>query len=153
MGKLRRAGLWAVGCSALLLLGACGRSVSVEPLPALSPGTLTSCYDLISALPVSISAGRSWSVEPSPDTTKAWGSPAVVLRCGDEVPPPEPTEQLYSVDGIDWRLIPLTGGDRYTTVDRTPGVEVTVPAQYSPTASILAEIAGPIAANTTVGGG
>jgi Protein of unknown function (DUF3515) len=127
--------------------------VSVEPLPAQSPSTLTSCYDLISDLPASISAGQSWAVEPSPDTTKAWGSPSVVLRCGDQVPPPEPAEQLLSVDGIDWRVIPLTEGDRYTTVGRTPGIEVTVPAAYAPTASILAEIAEPITANTVAGAG
>ncbi len=137
--------LWLI----VLCMAGCGRSVSVEPLPITSERIDTACSALVAQLPETLSAGRAWEVQPDPDSTMAWGSPSVVLRCGDQVPQPEPTEQLVTVDGLDWRIVPLTAGDRFTTVARSPGVEVTVPDDYAPTASVLAELSSVVQTGTS----
>lgn len=131
-----------------LLLAGCGRSVAVAPLPMSSDQTRQACADLVADLPSAISAGRSWQVEPDPDSTRAWGSPPVVLRCGDMVRQPAATDQLLEVDGVTWLVTTLTQGEEFSTVDRTPGVVVSVPSDYAPTSAVLVELAPTIAAET-----
>lgn len=136
--------------AACALLAACGRSVAVQPLAMNSEQTAQDCGRLIAAMPERISAGRSWTVEPDPESTKAWGSPAVVLRCGDDIPRPQPTDQLLTIDGVDWLVAPLSEGEQFSTVGRTPGVLITVPAVYAPTASVVAEVAPVIEAGSSL---
>lgn len=144
----RRAGFVAA-VSLAILLSACGRSVGVDPLPIDGPQTRSACAALVAALPQQISAGRIWRVEPDPSSASAWGSPAVVLRCGSSVPQPQPTDQLLTVDDLDWLVTTLSGGEEYTTTGRAPGVIVTVPADYRPTAQVLAELSPIVAAHTS----
>ena len=87
-------------------------------------------------------------MEPDPQSTAAWGSPSVVLRCGDGAAGPEPTEQLLSIDGIDWLVTPLTDGEQFTSVGRAPGVVVAIPSTYAPTAQVLAELNPTVARET-----
>lgn len=91
-------------------------------------------------------------MEPDPGSTAAWGTPPVVLRCGDRVPAPEPTDQLLSVDGLTWVVEALSDGEEYRTVDRAPGVIVTVPDTYAPTSAVLAELAPTVEAGTELTG-
>ncbi len=129
-------------------LAGCGRSVAVQPLPIDSSTTAADCARLVGALPDSIGAGRSWRVEPDPLSTAAWGSPAVVLRCGDNVPVPRPTEQLLTVGGVTWIVQSLSDGEQYVSVERSPGVIVAVPDRYQPSAQILAEVAPTVSEQT-----
>lgn len=130
---------WAVAGAAALLVAGCGRTVAVQPLPQ-SPASTAECGGLVDALPQVLPTGRRWTVAPDPATTAAWGSPAVVLRCGAAVPQPSPTDQLLTIDGVDWWVVPLSAGDRFTTVARTPAVEVLVPAQAGPGAQVVAAL-------------
>lgn len=132
----------------LIAVTGCGRSVTVEPLAITSDATRDACAALVADLPPELSMGRAWSVEPDPRSTAAWGSPPVVLRCGDDVPKAQPTDQLLDVDGVTWLVQPLTNGEQYTTVDRTPGVTVTVPSEYIPTAAVLTELVPTVAKRT-----
>jgi hypothetical protein len=140
-----------VGLTVVLLATGCGRSVAVDPLPILSEASRAACAEVIAALPQEISAGRAWTVAPDPGSTSAWGSPAVVLQCGDEVPEPDPTDQLLDVDGTTWLVTTLTQGEQYSSVDRTPGIVVTVPQQYSPSAGVLVELLPAVVAGTEAG--
>jgi hypothetical protein len=138
----------AVVLAAAALVGGCGRTVTVSPLPIASPSVAAACAQVVAALPDALSVGRSWPVSPDPRSTAAWASPAVVLRCGSGVPGPDPTDQLLQVDGVPWVVTSLSDGEEYRTADREPGVIVTVPSDYAPTAAILAEVAPAVAAGT-----
>lgn len=138
----------AAACALALLLVGCGRTVTVSPLPIDSAAVATACAEVVAALPEQLSAGRSWPVSPDPQSTAAWASPAVVLRCGSGVPAPGPTDQLLEVDGVTWVVASLTDGEEYRTAQRAPGVIVTVPDRYAPTAATLAEVAPAVAAGT-----
>ena len=109
----RRAGFVAA-VSLAILLSACGRSVGVDPLPIDGPQTRSACAALVAALPQQISAGRIWRVEPDPSSASAWGSPAVVLRCGSSVPqPPSPSAIANAIAhvAIRWRNRAAPGDD------------------------------------------
>ena len=134
---------------ASLGLAGCGRTVAVQPLPIAAEQTRAACEELIDALPASITAGRAGQVSPDPGSTSAWGTPAVVLRCGDQGRVPAPTDQLLSIDSVTWLVTPLTEGELYTVVDRSPAVEVSVPADYRPSAEVIAELNPAVAAGTT----
>jgi len=138
--------LAAAGVVALLV--ACGRTVAVDPLPIDNEETRQACAELIAGLPMEISAGRSWAVSPDPGSTIAWGSPAVLLQCGDQVPLPQATDQILQIDGMPWLITPLTQGEQYTTVGRAPGIVVTVPREYSPSAAVLVELQPSVVAGT-----
>lgn len=146
-GVMRRVGALLMAGTVVAALGACGRSVAVEPLPITGDGAREACAALIGELPRRISTGRAWDVEPDPASTSAWGSPPVVLRCGD-VPGPQPTEQLLAIGDMTWLVTPLTDGEQYTTVDRAPGVIVTVPQVYQPTSAVVAELSAVVAKHT-----
>ena len=129
-----------------LLLAGCGRSVAVAPAPISDPETAGACSALIQELPDEIAAGRSWPVQPDPASTAAWGTPTVVLTCGDPGPTVDPTEQIIVVDGVEWVQQPLTDGDLFRTVGRDPEVIVRIPADYRPGVTTLAELGPALAA-------
>ena len=133
-----------------LLLTGCGRSVAVTPAPISDTETAAACSGLIQELPDEIAAGRSWPVQPDPASTAAWGTPTVVLTCGDPSVPPDPTEQIIVVDGVEWVQQPLTDGDLFRTVGRDPEVTVRIPADYRPGATTLAELGPALAATQQV---
>ncbi len=84
----------------------------------------------------------SRDVDPDDGLTAAWGDPAIVLRCG--VPPPaeyQPDAQLFDVDGVEWLPVEGDGGFFFTTVDREAYVEVAVPDDYAPEATVLTDLA------------
>ncbi len=74
--------------------------------------------------------GRSGrEVAPASDRTAAWGSPAVVLRCGVDRPGGlAATSEIIEVDGVDWFLDERRSAFVFTAVHRATLVEVRVPA-------------------------
>ncbi|MGB8381821.1 MAG: DUF3515 family protein [Dermatophilaceae bacterium] len=105
--------------------------------------------------PACTAAGASWPAtvsglaptelrDPSP-AVRAWGDPAVIARCGVDVPGPT-TLDCVSVDGVDWVVEPLSDGTRFTTYGRSPAVEVLVPKRYAPEPLLLPAF-GPAAAS------
>jgi hypothetical protein len=82
------------------------------------------------------------ATSPDSSLTAAWGSPAVVLRCG--VPRPaalEPTSQLVTIDGVDWFPEQLSDGYRFTSYGRVADVQVRVPGTYAPEVNPLVDLA------------
>ena len=135
---------------AVAALGACSNplstdgSVSIEaPNPAAEVAAV--CEDLSAALPDEVAGGQRTDADPPSELTEAWGSPAIVLRCGVGEPAAfRPTSQVATVNGVDWFPEELEHGYVFTTWGRTVNVEVTVPDDYAPEVNPLVDLANPI---------
>ena len=78
---------------------------------------------------------------PDSPGTKAWGDPAIVVRCGVAVPTTySAISQLLEVDGITWYPEELQAGVRFTSLQTPELVEVSIPSAYESTADILTEL-------------
>ncbi len=81
------------------------------------------------------------STNPDSAGTKAWGDPAIVMRCGVAEPTTySATSQLLVVDGINWYPEELQRGVRFTSVQGPENIEVSIPSSYESTADILTEL-------------
>lgn len=130
----------AVAC--LLALAGCSSgdqtgSVAV-PRPPAAEAAL--CRALHRALPEKVDGQTRRATRPVSDLTAAWGSPAIVLRCG--VPRPDvltpgnaqynPSADSVDINGVDWLPQKLSGGGvRCVTTLRKAFVEVTIPRKYA----------------------
>lgn len=127
------------------VVSSCSSGVAVDP-PSLSGPAAYACAALHGRLPDEVVHQTVTATEPQSPYTQAWGSPAIVLRCG--VPAPSaltPTSQLVTVDGVDWLPEQLADGYRFSTVGRAITVEVTVPSRYAPEADALADLSPVVA--------
>lgn len=130
-----------LGLLAALLLSSCASAVDVVPGER---ATDVACAALMVRLPDEL--GDRARRPTTSQSTSAWGSPAVVLRCG-LAPPPPSTDPCLTVAGVDWLAQTLPGGRRYTTYGRDPAVDVLLPRQDDDGAdTVLAALAGPVAA-------
>jgi hypothetical protein len=86
------------------------------------------------------------TVSPAGALAAAWGNPAIVLRCG--VPTPaslKPTSRCDVVNGVGW--FSREDADHswvFTTIGRESNVEIQVPADYTPAADALVDVAAAI---------
>jgi hypothetical protein len=130
------------------LLSACSSALPVPPPdPAPSGADAYTCAAVRGRLPDEVSSAKVTAVKPQSPYTSAWGSPAIVFRCG--VPTPAalmPTSQLLVVDGVSWLPEQLTKGYLFTTVGLPINIEVSVPDAYSPEANALTDISPAITA-------
>ncbi|MDI5968458.1 DUF3515 domain-containing protein [Streptomyces sp. SL13] len=130
--------LAAVCC--LLPLAACGSDRQQVAAPRPAGAAARDCLALHRVLPKSLHGLTRRTTSPSSDFTAAWGSPAIVLRCG--VPRPalltpgsagyDPNAEAADLGGVNW--LPQTTHQvdvLMTTTGRQAYVEVTVPAQYT----------------------
>jgi uncharacterized protein DUF3515 len=124
--------------------GGSSPSASGSVLPAVSvsaPGdtsgpTVSTCADVISALPLrlaSLDLRRTTSNPPS-SSIVAWGDPPVVLRCGVARPGdlgPSLSAELFEVNSV--LLLPhkTSSATTFTVIDRSVYLDVTVPSSYS----------------------
>jgi hypothetical protein len=118
--------------------------VDVRP-PAPDAATAAVCKRLHAALPAVLDGLRRRTTTPASDLTRAWGSPAVVLRCG--VPTPDglrPTSQLFTANGVDWFPVEGTRTWTFTTTGRVALVEVVVPKDHDPAVGPLVDLARPV---------
>lgn len=137
----------AVGATAALclVLAACAAPVAVAPVESAGPA----CAALTAALPDRLSGQERRTVQPESDSTAAWGDPPIVLRCAVPTPPTlRPDSSLTQINGIDWFAEERSRGYVFTTVGRTPSVELTVPDAYAPEGNILAELAPVLTSQT-----
>ena len=137
---MRRMNVWA-GCGlalfAITTLG-CGRTVTVQP-----PDDSTvadRCQVLKEDLPDTFAGERRLSVSPDSVQTAAWGSPAIVWRCGVGPTTVDPNSQLVEVNGTTWQPEELESGVRFTTLGKTPAIELTVPSIYPSPAGLLTRL-------------
>ncbi|WP_329256429.1 DUF3515 domain-containing protein [Actinoallomurus sp. NBC_01490] len=129
----------------LLLLTGCGTGAVEVPVPRPPAAIASVCRSLRDRLPAKVHGKSRRATSPKSPLVTAWGSPAIVVRCG--VPRPtalKPTSQLVVVNGVNWLPVPADRPVTFTAVGRRAYVEVTVPGAYEPPGDVLIELAGPI---------
>ena len=151
-GQYRRAKAASAGAAGLALvlfgLSGCASPVAAPTVSPSPPG----CAELLAEVPTRISGQERREVEPDNGTTAAWGDPPVVLRCGVTAPAGlRPDSSLTEVNGVAWFAEQRSRGYVFTTVGRTPAVEVTVPDAYAPEGSVLAQLGTALSAPTPPG--
>ena len=134
----------ALACVLCILVGvsACSSSLSVEPAEGAENQF---CTDLGAILPVSLGGALLRDTNPNSPATKAWGDPAIVLRCGAAIPTAySASSQLLTVNDVNWYPEELEAGMRFTSMETSELVEVSLPAAYQNTADILTELSSAI---------
>ena len=134
-----------------LSVSACG-AVDI-PDVEVTAAERTACETLVEALPARVSDQPRRDTDGSP-LGAAWGDPAIVLSCG--VGEPRGFDQFSScqvADGLGWFVpdeqIEDQGRDVVmTTVERSPRVEVVVPAEYRPPPAVMVDLADAIKQHT-----
>jgi hypothetical protein len=129
----------------LTLLAGCGAGAVQVPLPRAAAAVAALCEKLHDRLPQKLHGRSRRETAPSSPLVTAWGSPAIVLRCG--VPRPvalRPTSELAVLNGVSWLGVPPERPVTFTAVGRRAYVEVTVPRAYEPPGDVLIELADPI---------
>jgi len=136
----------AVG-ALLTLLSGCGAGAVEAPVPQPPPAVASRCHALRDRLPQKVHGRARRTTTPKSPLVTAWGSPAIVVRCG--VPRPaalKPTSELVDINGMSWLPVPPDRPVTFTAVGRLAYVEVTVPGAYEPPGDVLIELTGPIKA-------
>jgi len=68
-----------------------------------------------------------------------------VLRCGVKAPEAySQTSQLLTVNNVNWYPEELQAGVRFTSIETSEFVEVSLPSEYDSTAEILTELSSAI---------
>ena len=101
--------------------------------------------ELGAILPVTLGGALLRDTNPDSPSTKAWGDPAIVLRCG--VAKPESyskASQLLAVNNVNWYPEELQAGVRFTSMETIEFVEVSIPSDYNTTAEILTDLSSAI---------
>ena len=125
---------------ALLAVSACTGTPDV-PVSLPSGADTAPCSDVVDVLPVRLDALGPRVVDPASPLVRAWGDPAVVLRCGVSDPPGyDPTRTCLDVNGVGWYAEPQERAVRFTSRWSTPRIEVTVPSTYAPEAGWLSTL-------------
>ena len=136
--------LGAVSCSAKPTT-----SVADVPVPAVtgvSGKTLLACRRLKLDLPKQIARAVSQRrTTPVSDTTAAWGTPPITLRCG--VPAGSDLDDPYVFNDVRWALHDSGGSRQWTTLGRTVNVVVEVPDAYSSQAELIGGLAAAVKAD------
>lgn len=122
--------LLAVGGAALLFLLLVASQCQTPGVVAIRPpsGEGSACSDLNLALPEQVNGQDRRRTTPESDRTDAWGTPAVVLRCGVDRPAGlMAMSEVVEVNGVGWFFEERRNAYVFTTVGRTTYVEVRVP--------------------------
>ncbi|WP_320779116.1 DUF3515 domain-containing protein [Streptomyces sp. CRN 30] len=135
-----------------LLLAAVGCSAADGGVPVAvpSPGAKATelCRDLDEALPRKLDGLAREETEPRSALTAAWGSSAIILRCGVERPAEmlDPAASTTEVNGVAWLAREQDdGGYVFTTGLRQAYVEVRFSAeQAAKGAGPLVDFAEPV---------
>ena len=131
----------------LMSLTGCGAGAVEAPAPRPPAAVAHRCAALRQKLPSKVHGRARRATTPKSPLVTAWGSPAIVVRCG--MPRPSalrPTSELVVINGVNWLGVPTGRPVTFTAVGRLAYVEVTVPAAYQPPGDVLIELAGPIKA-------
>lgn len=139
MARARRT---AAAVALALGVGACGGGTGPLTVPVpTGPVEGAACTTLAQQLPSSLEGRSRRSTKPLSDRVTAWGSPAVVLRCG-VVAGNDSTGDHVTVNGVGWRTAgPAHGVVVWITTDRRTGLELTVPDSVNDQETLLADLA------------
>jgi hypothetical protein len=128
--------------SALLLTGCAGPVQVDEPAP--DPADRATCDAVLAALPDQVLESTTRPTRPGA-LSRAWGDPAIVLRCGVPAPPAlTAASECLEVNGVGWFREPAEGGTLFTTIGRAVFVEVGVPDAYVPDVDVLVDLAAAV---------
>ena len=131
------------------VLTACSPGAVPVPPVHVSGETEQTCRRLVDDLPDEVADQPRREVRPADALGAAWGDPAIVVTCGG--PPPVkfgPGATCLTVDGVDWFLddaeVAEPGEQQGTvtisTVKREETVALTLPGDYWPPATALADV-------------
>ena len=135
-------------CLALLLAG-CGKEPVSIPTLRLTAADRARCQRLTDALPDSVAGQGKRKTQPAEALGGAWGDPAIVARCGVEVPADfSRSAGCQEADGVGWFIPDSQVEDQsadvvMSTAGYRPVLQVTVPATYRPDgpAAVMVELA------------
>ncbi|GAA0361837.1 hypothetical protein GCM10010151_59800 [Actinoallomurus spadix] len=145
-GRLRRAAPVVAVVAVLSVIAAgCGASDVEVPVPRPPASAVSLCRAFHDRLPQRLHGLKRRSTSPRSALVTAWGSPAVVVRCGVVRPAGlHPTSELAVINGINWLAVPPDHPVTFTAVGRHAYVEVTVPPKYTPPGDVLNELTAAI---------
>jgi hypothetical protein len=142
----------AVACLVAFLATGCSPGTVEIDSPELTGADARTCSDLMNALPDAVSDQAARDVDPEAAYGAAWGDPAIVLRCGVDVPAGlDEFATCQVVNDVAW-FVPESQIDDQdadvvmTTVGRAVNVEVKVPAEYRPPAAAMVDLAAAVKA-------
>jgi len=116
-----------------------------DPDPAVE--TRTICASLLADLPATVLDGERRKVSPG-GLSAAWGSPAIILRCGVDRPAGlTAASECFEVNRVGWFSEQADGGYLFTTIGRSAFVELAVPTDYVPEVNALVDVAATVTAH------
>lgn len=131
-------------------MAACTGPFSAPSASPTSSAEAAACTALIDQLPPRVDGAGRTAYTPY---AVGWGSPRIDLRCGIPLPLAyAPTSELVVVEGVSWLPEQTDEVTVFTTVGRTPMVDVRVPAEYYPPTSPLVDVADAVKATTDITG-
>ncbi|WP_228551650.1 DUF3515 domain-containing protein [Mumia zhuanghuii] len=126
---------------AALLVAGCADTVAVDPPDATPEDVSALCADVLDDAPGTVAGQEAVRVAPA-GSGRAWGSPAIVMRCGVDKPAGlEPTSRCDVVDEVGWFTQENADVYVFTTIGRRAYIEVTVPRTYDPPSDALSDLA------------
>ena len=138
--RLRLAVGTLVASMATVSLAGCTQAVIIEPAPAASDPV---CAEVLRATPHELGGAELRST--TAQSARAWGEPAITLRCGVAELGPT-TDRCIGVTGADGLTVnwvvaendeDSSEADRgrftFTTYGRSPAIQVVVPVEYAGT--------------------
>jgi hypothetical protein len=126
---------------AVLAVAGCGAKTSAVAVSVPSSSGGGACAALAKALPEQLDGRARRTTSPVTDLVAAWGSPAVVLRCGVPAVRTSAGDHV-DVDGVGWLTAgPVNGRVVWTTTDRTTSVELSVPESVNNQENLLGDLA------------
>jgi hypothetical protein len=126
--------------TAAVLVGCGGRSAAV-PVTVPNAPAANDCAKLAAALPHTLDGRARRATRPASELVAAWGSPAIVLRCGVPAARTSAGDHI-DADGVSW-LTPgaVKGMVVWTTTGRTTSIELSVPESVNDQENLLGDLA------------
>ncbi len=144
----------------VLCAAGCGSgAVKVDNFSVTSSGK-ASCEQVLAAVPEKVADLDRVSVEGS-TYAAAWrrgDTPAIVLRCGVEMPPEfSRTSECNMANDVGWFAPPAEADDpgadvTLTTVHRDPAISIDVPGSLRPPAAAMVDLAEVVKQHTRATG-
>jgi hypothetical protein len=143
---------------ATLSLAGCADGPVTLDMPVISAEDTATCDEFLDDLPRRLDGEERRKVNPAAALGRAWGDPAIVVRCGVDVPADfDATSACEVANGVGWFVPESQIDDQdadlvFTAVGYRPVVSVDVPADYRPegSAAVIAELADPVQAHLTL---
>jgi hypothetical protein len=126
----------------------CGTPALRVAPPVPANAVRVACARLVDHLPNQLEGLNSRLVTPRSPLVHAWGSRAVVLRCGVPTPAGYNPDSVSTaaVNGVQWFQQVFPKRVVWTAVRKTANVELTVPTSYDAQGGFLVDIGAAVTA-------